>query len=306
MSLKKVLSAVALFGLLVVPGALNAESLSPEASLREAYLQARDKGGFDNYPFTIRSSEQGRRLSADVLMLLNIDFSRFRKQLQTARNWCEFLLLTLNIKSCVNRQIEGRQYLVLYAGRKEYQPPEITYQLKYHFRVEHNRERFFEARLFAEKGPMLTHNYDIRVSATPGSEGTLLRLGMSYDTSVFSRAATFTYLQTLGRNKIGFTIVSHDEHGEPIYIDGVKAIIERNVMRYFLALSVYLKATRQAGRVAFRTMLGQWFDATERYHAQLYEYGRDTYIKAKLHESLNQRELQQKADTKTRADDSLH
>jgi hypothetical protein len=282
----------------MLAGPVKAAEDSPAQSLNEAYSQARKTGKLLQYPFTILSSEQGDQLSADVFMLLDVSFSQFRHYLQTPRNWCDFLILTLNIKSCVNQQLKGKQYLVLYAGRKEYQPPEITYQLKYEYRLEHNRADYFESRMIADKGPMLTHNYNIRVQAAPRGKHTLLRLGMSYETSVFSRAATFTYLKTLGRNKIGFTIVGSDETGKPVYIDGVKAVIERNVMRYFLALGVYLDAMKQSGKSNFRAMLQQWFGATEKYHAQLHEYDQETYIKAKLREYLNQRQLQQKADSR--------
>jgi len=271
---------------------------SPESSLGEAYLNAKRISGTIHFPFIINSLERGDMLSADVFMLLNVPFTQFRDKLQSPRNWCEFLILTLNIKACVNQQISSKQFMVLYAGRKEYQPPEITYQLKYGFHILDNRAQYFDVELTADKGPMLTSNYHIRLQAAPSGKQTLLRLGMSYETSMFSRAATYTYLQTLGRNKIGFSIVGKDEHGQPRYIDGVKAVIERNVMRYFLALSVYMDSTKRVKKADFRIMLQNWFDATERYHAQLHEYARDTYIKAKLHERLNQQALQQQADSK--------
>ena len=271
---------------------------TPESLLNEAYQAAHQRSDASQYPFTINSMEQGGVLSADVFMLLDVSYGEFRDRLQNPRNWCDFLLLTLNIKTCVNRELSGRQYLVLYAGRKEYQPPEITYQLKYAFHMAENRPQYFDVKLYADKGPMLTSDYHIQVQATPYGKQTLLRLGMSYKTSVFSRAATYTYLTTLGRNKIGFTVIGKDEHGRPVYVDGVKGVIERNVMRYFLALSVYLDAMKVTDRPDFRTMLQSWFDATERYHAQLHEYDIDTYIKAKLHERLNQQELQQKADSR--------
>ena len=283
---------------LLLAGPAMATQLSPEESLLEAYRGIGQGGALQQYPFHIDSSEQGDLLSADVFMLLDMRYTQFRGSLQTARNWCDFLILTLNIKSCVNQQQAGRESLLLYAGRKQYQPPEITYQLKYDFILPHNSAHYFEAVMVAEKGPMRTRDYNIRVQATPYSDKTLVRLGMSYNTSIFSRAATYTYLNTLGRNKIGFTVVGRDEKGEPVYTEGMKAVIERNVMRYFLAVSVYLEAMKGTKKLDFRNLLQQWFDATERYHAQLYEYERDTYIKAKLQERLNQQELQQKVDLK--------
>ena len=284
---------------MVLAGQAMASSPAPESSLLEDYKGIRQEGGASQqYPFHIDSIESGDLLAADVFMLLDVQFTQFRNSLQNARNWCDFLLLSLNIKSCVNQPGKGQEYLILYAGRKQYQPPEITYQLKYAFTLPQNRTHYFEALMIADEGPMRTRDYRIRVQATPYGNKTLVRLGMSYKTSIFSRAATYTYLNTLGRNKIGFTVIGRDEQGRPIYLEGMKAVIERNIMRYFLAVSVYLESMKNPKKQDFRILLQRWFDATERYHAQLYEYERDTYIKAKLQERLNQEELQQKVDLK--------
>lgn len=275
-----------------------AAGATKEQSLQEVYRSIRQAQHDSQYPFHIISDERGDILSANVFMLLDIPYRTFRERLQEPRNWCDFLILHLNIKSCVKSEAKGRQYLTLYAGRKNYQPPEITYQLKYLFTFLENRASFFEALMTAEQGPMRTRDYQIRVQAMPYRSKTLVRLGMQYERSFFSKGATYTYLNTLGRNKIGFTVVGQDDEGKPVYIDGVKAVIERNVMRYFLAVSVYLESSSKAGGVAFRTLLERWFDATEHYHDQLYEYDKQTYIKAKLQERLNQQELQQAVDIK--------
>ncbi|MBD3670739.1 MAG: hypothetical protein HUJ29_08185 [Gammaproteobacteria bacterium] len=266
-----------------------------EQALRDVYASIHQTNPKSQYPFHIISSEDGDLLSANIFMLLQVPYAEFRTQLQSPRNWCEFLILHLNIKSCVESERKADSYLTLYVGRKVYQPPEITYQLEYRFRLLENRDAFFESIMSAETGPMRTRDYRIRVQASPYEGKTLLRLGMQYRRSFFSKSATFTYLKTLGRNKIGFTITGEDEQGLPIYVDGVKAVIERNVMRYFLAVNVYLE---QDANTDFQTRLNHWFDATQKYHEQLYEYDRETYIESKLKEYTNQQGLQREEDVK--------
>ena len=41
------------------------------------------------------------------------------------------------------------------------------------------------------------------------------------------------YLATLGRNKVGFTVIDHKPDGQPVYIGNVRGLVERNCMRYW-------------------------------------------------------------------------
>lgn len=283
--------------LMLAVGTSGADTTSPEQRLHDSYIAAQKADRFRQFPFYIRSRQQGDILEADVLARLDIDYQRFHKRLKTARNWCEFLILNLNVKTCVSDPHNGQHYVVVYIGRKEYQPPEITYQMRYLYQVEADRPAYMEATLTADKGPMLTRHYQVRIEAAPMAGKTLLHMQMHYETSMLSRAATFTYLKTLGRNKIGFTITGRETDGSPIYSRGLRAIIERNVMRYYLGMQVYLSGPELGSRRIFPTAFGRWFDATERYHKQLYEYDKHSYLDAKRQEYLNQMELQQKLDS---------
>jgi hypothetical protein len=45
-----------------------------------------------------------------------------------------------------------------------------------------------------------------------------------------------TYLATLGSSKVGFTVTRRQSNGQPEYIRGMRGLVERNAMRYYLAI----------------------------------------------------------------------
>jgi len=274
------------------------ELVVPERSLLLAYEVARSQHTSQSFPFTISSTEQGNLLAAHVLMKIPVSYADFRKHLSKHRLWCEFLILHLNIKSCITERQQGQYILILFAGRKHYQPPEITYRLEYRFQLIDNRDGYFEVVMDAPKGPLSTTNYRIHVQAIPYQNETVMALGLNYTQSFISRAATYSYLNTLGRNKVGFSLDSSTTADAPVYVAGVKGVIERNVMRYFLALVSYLQAEKHVEPDSFRRLLIDWYQATEQYHRQLYEYEEETYVQAKQKEYLNQRKLQLDIDKK--------
>jgi hypothetical protein len=84
-----------------------------------------------------------------------------------------------------------------------------------------------------------------------------------------------TYLSTSGADKVGFT----SENGK--LVGGSRGIMERNTMRYFLAIEAYLDALAQPQDKRKRARLEKWFAATERYAKQLREMSRDEYLALK-------------------------
>ena len=51
-----------------------------------------------------------------------------------------------------------------------------------------------------------------------------------------------SYLATIGRDKVGFTTTNKAASPQPDYIQGVRGVVERNTMRYYLAIDAYLAA----------------------------------------------------------------
>jgi len=103
-----------------------------------------------------------------------------------------------------------------------------------------------------------------------------------------ARLAMQTYLATIGRDKIGFSIVGKDADGKPVFVDGVRGVVERNTMRYFLAIEAYLGAYTAPASDQIEKRLRDWFAATERYTPQLHEMERADYLDMKRHEVQRQ------------------
>jgi len=72
---------------------------------------------------------------------------------------------------------------------------------------------------------------------------------------------------------------------------GVRGAVERNAMRYYLAIDSYLDSLgAPAGQQVERRIQG-WFNATERYPRQLREMDRPTYVAMKRNEVERQQAL---------------
>jgi hypothetical protein len=92
------------------------------------------------------------------------------------------------------------------------------------------------------------------------------------------------YLATIGRGKAGFTVVDKQADGRPIYIDGMRGLVERNTMRYYLAIEAYLGALSAPPQARLEQSLRDWFAASERYPRQLHELEQNEYLVMKRNE----------------------
>jgi hypothetical protein len=119
-------------------------------------------------------------------------------------------------------------------------------------------------------------------------------MSYAYGYGAAARLAMQAYLATAGRDKVGFSITGKGEDGKPIYIDGVRGVVERNTMRYYLAIEAYLGAMGGPAGERQEKRLRTWFDATERYARQLHEMERDEYLTMKRSEVQRQRAAQQR------------
>jgi hypothetical protein len=99
------------------------------------------------------------------------------------------------------------------------------------------------------------------------------------------------YRATTGRGKVGFTNISMPGEA-PNYIGGMRGLVERNTMRYYLAIDAYLGAMAAPPAEQLEKSLGTWFDQTEKYPRQLHEMSRDDYLVMKRGEYRRQRSVQ--------------
>jgi hypothetical protein len=273
-SLSRWLSALGAACLLALPAV---QAHADAGSLRAKHQELRDELRSNSYQrqLYIDSAESGNSLQGDVYAVLDHPFEKVKGSLQDTDAWCDIMLLPFNTKYChaTDNQLAVR------IGRKFNQPAEQAYKIDFRFQNVAASSDYFEARLNAPQGPVGTRDYRIRAEAVPLDAGhTFMHLSYSYGYGTAGKIAMGAYLSTAGADKVGFS-QSKEEPGQ--LTSGVRGAIERNAMRYYLAIDAYLDsmAAPEAQRVDRR--INAWFSATERYPKQLREMDRATYVTMK-------------------------
>ena len=284
------------FGLAGVLGfmALNAVAYAGAGELRARYEQLQEQLRNNNFhrPLHIDSSQEGDTLTGDVYAVLDHPFSDLSAALSEPPDWCRILILPFNTKYCHAVGSGGAANLLVRIGRKSDQPVQDAYRLEFALQPVTATPEYFESRLNAKNGPLGTSDYRIVVSAVPlGTGRTFMHLSYSYSYGVAGRVAMQVYLATAGANKVGFTVAGRDGNGQPIYIGGVRGALERNVMRYYLAIDAHLASLSAPPERQLEKRIETWFDASERYGRQLHEMDRATYIAMKRVESERQQAM---------------
>jgi hypothetical protein len=74
----------------------------------------------------------------------------------------------------------------------------------------------------------------------------------------------------------------------PVYIRGVRGVVERNTMRYYLAIEAYLDSLTEPLSRQLDSRLRNWFASTERYPRQLADGDLGSYLEMKQGEYRRQ------------------
>jgi hypothetical protein len=258
------------------------------AALRARQLELRDQMAASAFgrPLVLESLQRDDRLSGEIHAQLATPFALAAAALQPAQAWCDILMLHLNVKFCRVHGNPAQARLEVALGRKHDQPLQDAFRLDFGYSLQTGHDDYLALQLLAPQGPFGTHDYRIVLELAPAADGgSLLRLAYSYRYGLVARLALQGYLATLGRGKVGFSVVGHEPDGSPDYVDGLRGVVERNTMRYYLALESYLGALALPSAQQAERRLQAWFDASERYSRQLHELDRADYL------AMKQREL---------------
>ena len=240
-------------------------------------------------PLHLESAESAHGLQGEIYAVVNYPFATVNLALNSPEHWCDVLILHLNVKYCHASGPTAATTLSVDLGRKYYQQRADAYRIEFHYRGVTTLQDYFALELNAESGPLGTHDYRIWIEATPVKDGrTFLHVTYAYAFSWDGRLAMQGYLATLGRDKVGFTVTGRQPDGTPAYVQGVRAVVERNTMRYYLAIDAYLAALDTPPKDQLEKRIRYWYDATERYARQLHEVSRDDYLKMKRREYRRQ------------------
>lgn len=233
-------------------------------------------------PLALQSREASDQLAGDIHAVIDHRFDEVSSALKQPGIWCEILMLHLNTKHCAVEQSGSASTVAVAVGRKFDQPLSDAQRIDFAYRVNAASADYLEVRLDAAQGPMSTRNYRIVLEATPLDGGhTFIHLGYAYAYGTAARLAMKGYLATMGSDKVGFTTTGKTAGGPADYIGGIRGVVERNTMRYYLAIDAYLDLPGAAQR---DKRLVQWFDGTESYARQLHEVDRGEYLQMKRSE----------------------
>ncbi|HDR15973.1 MAG TPA: hypothetical protein ENN79_10915 [Desulfobacteraceae bacterium] len=286
---------ILLIGIGITSVAVYAEIAGGDADgLLDRYDRIRDKLEDNQFgqPIYLTSDIEERSTNGQLSGLIDFPFERVASAFKSGSDWCNILMLHLNVKYC-NASGNGKEEtLEVFAGRKHYQELDSTYPGEYVFRVVENSADYFQVVLTSESGPFRTRNYRIMLEAAPvDARRTFIHFTYSYEFGLLAKTAQSVYFNTAARGKVGFTVIGRTPDGAPEYVGGVQGAIERNVMRYYLAIKACLNSLSVPPPERLEKRLEDWFDYTEHFPLQLREVEKDEYMdmKRREHQRLNTR-----------------
>jgi hypothetical protein len=242
-----------------------------------------------NRPLVLESSEGSNAVNGEIFAVVPYAFEMVGNALSAPQGWCEILILHLNTKYCKIVPDGQKTALLMNLGKKFDQPIEESYRLAFAWRLTDQRAEYMRVALTADTGPLSTHDYRITLEAIPLENGsTFLHLSYAYGFGLTGKFAMLAYFSTVGRNKVGFSVVGTEQDGQPTFINGMRGQSERNTMRYYLAIESFLGSLALPASAQFEQRIGEWFTAVERYPRQLHEMDRAEYLIMKRKEYLRQ------------------
>ena len=270
----------------------NAAEANPSGdALRARHGALQDRLNHNPFqrPLAMDSSEAADRVAGSIYAIIDYPFATVSANLNKPGRWCDILILHLNTKYCRASMIGAGSVLNVNLGEKNDQELDDTYRMDLAYRVGANTPDYLQLLLSADEGPLSTSNYRLVFEAIPLAHGqTFIHLSYAYAYGLLGRLAMQAYLGTAGRDRIGFTQSGTLADGRPAHIRGMRGAVERNTMRYYLAIEAFLGALSHPLPAQFEKRLNDWFAATELYPRQLREIERNAYLEMKRREYRRQ------------------
>jgi len=267
----------------------DAATKAAAAALQAKYVELGRQ--LENNPFQkplyLESSQASGELKSNVYAVLGHPFAVVRAELKQPARWCDILILHPNTKYC--RPSAAGTMLKVNIGRKSDQPIEKSFRVDFDYSVREAGANYLAVVLNADKGPMGTRDYRLLLEAVPLEDGrTFMHLAYSYGYGTAAKLALLAYLNTTGSKKVGFTETGRHKDGQPVYIDGLRGLIERNTMRYYLAIEAYLGSLSAPPLAQLEKRIWDWYSASERYPLQLHDIPQGEYLALKRKEHQRQ------------------
>jgi hypothetical protein len=261
------------------------------ATMREKYVSLAEQLGQNQFkqPLVLDSAETPNGLQGDIYAIVDFPFAAVSAGLNNPDHWCDVMLLHVNTKYCHAGAGLSGTTLSVNIGRKTPEALADTSRVEFNYSVAVSAADYLEITLDAKDGPLGTSSYRIILEAmTLPNAKSFLHLRYSYAMNFSAKLAMRTYLGTVGSDKVGFTVSRTPTEGQDGYIGGVRGLVERNTMRYYLAIASYLGSVSMAPAAQLEHRLQSWFTAVEQYPRQLHELDRSAYLEMKRAEHLRQ------------------
>lgn len=235
----------------------------------------------------VDSLVDGDQLVGVVWSVAPAPFEVLARELRRPETWCDVVTLHLNVKACVHDERGGEQRLTLFIGYSAFQSPEQAHPLETRLEVDRQPDRL-RATLSADRGPFGTSDHRLELVATPlDADRTALSFRFSQRFSWWARSAMRVFLATWSRHRVGFTQTRPGE-----WIGGFEGLMERNVVRYHLAIQAYLEHPSDGSAASREARWARWYELTERYPRQLHVLSREDYLDAMRREYAERMRMQ--------------
>ncbi|MEO5700196.1 MAG: hypothetical protein ABIS17_04890 [Casimicrobiaceae bacterium] len=262
------LFAPALAGAAMAPGA-NESMLGSAAGLRARYEANRaglEQSAFGQ-PIRLESVQTADRLKGDIYAVVDQPFDTVREGLRDVHHWCDILILHPNVTNCNAREgtASASSTVRIELGRN-------GTPVTFNYRVPAADAGYLHLALAAPDGPLGTTDYRVDLEASPlDARRSILHVVFSHRYGFEARLGMRAYLSTMGRGKVGFTVVDRTAEGQPVYVGDLRGALERNAMRYYVSIDAYLQALGAPPGQRLEKQIRAWYAYTERYPLQLRE-----------------------------------
>jgi hypothetical protein len=260
---------------------------------RHAALRAELADNPFGRPLYVESSENSGEHKGAIYAVIEQPFRHVGAALRRAAQWCSVLILQANVKNC-DASNGGTETLSLFVARKPSDPLERAYRADFSYDVPAAGADYLHVALNAPEGPFGTTDYRIRLEAAPLDQNrTFLHLAYSYTLRSAARMGMNLYLASSGRDKVGFSVVGRTRDGRPVHVGGVRGVVERNTMRYYLAVESYLGTLDAPAADRIEKRLRAFHAALERYPLQLHELELAEYLQIKRRDASRVQQARQ-------------
>jgi hypothetical protein len=276
-----------------VSWATNPVVASGPQSLIDKYQEIEKEPHGHSFGFYLESSVSKHLSRVDLYGTTKSPFNIVSHELRSPDNLCKIVLLDVNVRACTDQKVDQKWALTLYHVNRSDKPLKDAYPMKFGYDINAQDPGFISLLLSADRGPFSTQDHRFGFEAVSLDEGTtLIHLRYSFRYSSWAYFLMKSYFSIFGRGMIGFSTVGTNSEGNAVYVRGLRGAVERNVVRYYLAILAYIDTIKIRPEQRFERRVSEWYDLTTRYPRQLFVMEKEEYLIYKRRDRANQLRLQ--------------